>query len=43
MQEEVGQYVGKTFELGRVPNESELAADECCGGEGGGGGCGCSH
>jgi cell fate (sporulation/competence/biofilm development) regulator YlbF (YheA/YmcA/DUF963 family) len=42
MQEEVGQYVGKTFELGRVPNESELA-DECCGGEGGGGGCGCHH
>jgi cell fate (sporulation/competence/biofilm development) regulator YlbF (YheA/YmcA/DUF963 family) len=41
IQEEVGQYVGKTFELGRVPNESELA-DECCGGEGGGG-CGCSH
>jgi cell fate (sporulation/competence/biofilm development) regulator YlbF (YheA/YmcA/DUF963 family) len=40
MQEEVGQYVGKTFELGRVPNEGELA-DECCGGEGGGGGCGC--
>ncbi|HWD20237.1 MAG TPA: YlbF family regulator [Verrucomicrobiae bacterium] len=44
MQEEIGQYVGKTFALGRVPNESELA-DECCGGgEGGeGGGCGCHH
>jgi cell fate (sporulation/competence/biofilm development) regulator YlbF (YheA/YmcA/DUF963 family) len=41
MQEEVGQYVSKTFELGRVPNESELA-DGCCGGEGGGG-CGCHH
>jgi cell fate (sporulation/competence/biofilm development) regulator YlbF (YheA/YmcA/DUF963 family) len=41
IQEEVGQFVGKTFELGRVPEESDLA-DDCCGGHGGGG-CGCSH
>lgn len=41
IQEEVGQYVSKTFELGRVPTESDLS-DGCCGGHGGGG-CGCSH
>jgi len=40
IQEEIGQFVGKTFELGRVPNADELA-DECCGG--GGGDCGCHH
>lgn len=42
LQEGIGQYIGKTFELGRIPSESELS-DGCCGGGGGGGGCGCHH
>jgi cell fate (sporulation/competence/biofilm development) regulator YlbF (YheA/YmcA/DUF963 family) len=41
LQKQVTQYVSKTFELGRVPEEGELESG-CCGGEGGGG-CGCSH
>jgi cell fate (sporulation/competence/biofilm development) regulator YlbF (YheA/YmcA/DUF963 family) len=40
MQQTVSQMVSKTFELGRVPEESDLDSG-CCGG--GGGGCGCSH
>jgi cell fate (sporulation/competence/biofilm development) regulator YlbF (YheA/YmcA/DUF963 family) len=43
MQEEIGQFVGKTFELGRVPEEHELGGGGCCGGESSGGGCGCEH
>jgi cell fate (sporulation/competence/biofilm development) regulator YlbF (YheA/YmcA/DUF963 family) len=39
MQAAVNKYVSKTFELGRVPEESDL---ECCGGHEGHG-CGCSH
>ena len=35
MQESVGQYVAKTFELGRAPSEEDFAS---CGH-----GCGCSH
>lgn len=42
LQQQVTRYVSKTFELGHVPEESELESG-CCGGEGGGGGCGCSH
>jgi cell fate (sporulation/competence/biofilm development) regulator YlbF (YheA/YmcA/DUF963 family) len=40
----VSQFVSKTFELGRVPEESDLESG-CCGGGGGQehGGCGCSH
>lgn len=41
LQQQVTRYVSKTFELGHVPEESELES-ECCGGEGGGG-CGCHH
>jgi cell fate (sporulation/competence/biofilm development) regulator YlbF (YheA/YmcA/DUF963 family) len=41
MQEQIGQYVSKTFELGHVPAEHELS-DGCCGGDGGHS-CGCSH
>lgn len=41
IQQTVSQYVGKTFELGRVPEASDLDSG-CCGG-GGGHGCGCSH
>ncbi len=40
VQNSVAQYVAKTFELGRVPQESDLSRGGCCGG-GGGGGCGC--
>jgi cell fate (sporulation/competence/biofilm development) regulator YlbF (YheA/YmcA/DUF963 family) len=40
MQQAVSQMVSKTFELGRVPEESDLDSG-CCGG--GGGGCGCHH
>jgi cell fate (sporulation/competence/biofilm development) regulator YlbF (YheA/YmcA/DUF963 family) len=39
VKQSVSQYVSKTFELGRVPEESDLESG-CCGG-GGGGGCGC--
>ena len=41
LQQQVTRYVSKSFELGRVPDESELDSG-CCGGEGGGG-CGCHH
>ena len=42
VQDSVASYVSKTFELGRVPEESELqSGGGCCGGGGGGGGCGC--
>lgn len=34
----VSQYVSKTFELGRVPEESDLGEGSC-----GHGGCGCHH
>lgn len=45
VQKAIGQYVGMTLELGRVPTEEDMAAAAnqgggCCGG-GGGGGCGC--
>lgn len=41
VQDSVASYVNKTFELGRVPEESEIkSSGGCCGG-GGGGGCGC--
>jgi cell fate (sporulation/competence/biofilm development) regulator YlbF (YheA/YmcA/DUF963 family) len=38
MQESVTQYVAKTFELGRVPEESDMESDGSCGH-----GCGCHH
>lgn len=43
VQETISNYVGKTFELGRVPTSEELSGGGggCCGGGGGGGGCGC--
>lgn len=44
LQKEIRKYVGLTLELGRAPNEDDLAQASgggCCGG-GGGGGC-CSH
>ena|SRR5438093_7945170 len=37
MQQSVGQYVAKTFELGRTPTDEDLSG--CCGDHG----CGCSH
>ena len=37
MQETVSQYVAKTFELGRIPNDEDFEAGSC------GSGCGCSH
>ena len=42
VQDSINKYVGKTFELGRVPMAEELVEPKsgCCGG-GGGGGCGC--
>jgi cell fate (sporulation/competence/biofilm development) regulator YlbF (YheA/YmcA/DUF963 family) len=43
VQETVAQYVGLTFQLGRVPREEDLEQEGCCGGSGGGGGCGCHH
>jgi cell fate (sporulation/competence/biofilm development) regulator YlbF (YheA/YmcA/DUF963 family) len=36
LQQSVGQYISKTFELGRVPEESELESGGSCGS-----GCGC--
>ena len=39
MQQSVSQYVSKTFELGRVPEEYELGSGGGCGS----GGCGCKH
>lgn len=35
MQESLGQYVAKTFELGRVPSPDDLQSGSC------GSGCGC--
>lgn len=40
VQESVSQYVAKSFELGRVPSESEVGEEE---GGSCGHGCGCSH
>jgi cell fate (sporulation/competence/biofilm development) regulator YlbF (YheA/YmcA/DUF963 family) len=37
MQQSVAEYVTKTFELGRVPEESDLESGSC------GHGCGCHH
>jgi cell fate (sporulation/competence/biofilm development) regulator YlbF (YheA/YmcA/DUF963 family) len=37
VQESVGQYVSKTFELGRVPNAEDFDSGSC------GHGCGCHH
>jgi cell fate (sporulation/competence/biofilm development) regulator YlbF (YheA/YmcA/DUF963 family) len=37
VQKSVTQYVSKTFELGRVPEESDLESGSC------GQGCGCHH
>src|SRR5258706_3176648 len=37
VQESVGQYVAKTFELGRAPSEEDFSSGSC------GHGCGCSH
>ena len=37
MQESVMQYVGKTFELGRVPESDDFSAGSC------GPSCGCGH
>jgi cell fate (sporulation/competence/biofilm development) regulator YlbF (YheA/YmcA/DUF963 family) len=38
VQQTVSQYVSKTFELGRVPEESDLESGGSCGS-----GCGCHH
>ena len=38
LQQSVAQYVSKTFELGHVPDESELDSGGGCGS-----GCGCKH
>ncbi len=40
VQQSVMQYVGKTYELGRIPELADFEEEGCCGG-GGGGGCGC--
>jgi cell fate (sporulation/competence/biofilm development) regulator YlbF (YheA/YmcA/DUF963 family) len=37
LQQSVSQYVSKTFELGRVPEESDMDSGSC------GHGCGCHH
>ena len=37
VQKSVSQYVSKTFELGRVPEESDMDSGSC------GHGCGCHH
>lgn len=37
VQESVGQYVAKTFELGRVPGPEDFSSGSC------GHGCGCHH
>ncbi len=37
VQQSVGEYVSKTFELGRLPSEEDLHSGGC------GSGCGCSH
>jgi cell fate (sporulation/competence/biofilm development) regulator YlbF (YheA/YmcA/DUF963 family) len=38
VQQSVGQYLAKTFELGRTPTDDDLSG--CCSDHGG---CGCSH
>jgi cell fate (sporulation/competence/biofilm development) regulator YlbF (YheA/YmcA/DUF963 family) len=38
VQRSIGQYVAKTFELGRAPTEEDMSG--CCSDHGG---CGCSH
>lgn len=38
VQRSIGQYVAKTFELGRAPTEADMSG--CCSDHGG---CGCSH
>jgi cell fate (sporulation/competence/biofilm development) regulator YlbF (YheA/YmcA/DUF963 family) len=43
VQETVNQYISKTLELGRVPSAEEMEESGCCGGNGGGHSCGCSH
>ena len=35
VQESVGQYVAKTFELGRIPSDEDFSSGSC------GSGCGC--
>jgi cell fate (sporulation/competence/biofilm development) regulator YlbF (YheA/YmcA/DUF963 family) len=42
IQQTVGQYVSKAFELGHVPEAADLESG-CCGGGGGEHSCGCSH
>jgi hypothetical protein len=37
IQDEVNQFVSKTFELGRVPSAEDLEGGSC------GPGCGCHH
>jgi len=39
---QISQHVGKSLELGRLPDPEDFDSSGCCGG-GGGGGCGCSH
>ncbi len=39
LQSTLSEWVGKTIELGRLPEENEVGNGGCCGG--GGGGCGC--
>lgn len=39
IEQTIGKYVRRTFELGRVPTEDDF--EGCCGGGGSGGGCGC--
>jgi len=41
VQQTIMQYVGKTYELGRIPELEDFEAEEGCCGGGGGGGCGC--
>lgn len=36
---QVSMFVGKTLELGRLPDPEDLEGGGCCGGSGGGGGC----
>lgn len=40
LQATLSEWIGKTIELGRIPEEDEIGNSGCCGG-GGGGGCGC--
>lgn len=41
LQSTLSEWIGKTIELGRLPEEHEIGNGGCCGGGGGGGGCGC--